>query len=328
MSDSHPDDKPQPPAAKSADRAAQSREAAARLSALLSTPLPAPTPQVPAKSEEALEGAPQESVSEAVPATEAAGGEPLPPAGASEATEAAVVTESATEQPPEASVAEHAVDADGLASAVQPPESVLPHAVDLSKSPPQPPLELAEIASNREPGTSEDAADNRVADRAALLKAIEKELASLPPSPASAPAEDRAEAPTTAANRTETVPSTEEVKQARAPPLPGEAAAPLDPAARLIARVRRLMLISTALTFIAVAAVLSVVGYRVFNAQESVAPPPEQKLVLPKDARIVRAGVANERLVITLDIGGVTEVRTFDVRTLEPTGRLSFEIAP
>ena len=140
--------------------------------------------------------------------------------------------------------------------------------------------------------------------------------------------EDRAEAPATAEDRAEAVPPTGEVTPARAPPQPGEATAPLDPATRLIARVRRLMLISTALTFIAVAAVLSVVGYRVFNAQGSVAPPPEQKLVLPKDARIVRAGVANERLVLTLDIGGVTEVRTFDVRTLQPTGRVSFEIAP
>jgi len=40
--------------------------------------------------------------------------------------------------------------------------------------------------------------------------------------------------------------------------------------------------------------------------------------VLPKGARIVSTGVAGDRLVLTLDIGGVTEIRTFDAKTLKP----------
>jgi hypothetical protein len=38
--------------------------------------------------------------------------------------------------------------------------------------------------------------------------------------------------------------------------------------------------------------------------------------------------VAGDRLVVTLDIGGVTEIRTFDARSLKPTGRLKFANEP
>ena len=44
---------------------------------------------------------------------------------------------------------------------------------------------------------------------------------------------------------------------------------------------------------------------------------------LPKGARIVTTGVAGDRLVVTLDVGGTTEIRTFDARTLKPAGRLN-----
>jgi hypothetical protein len=38
--------------------------------------------------------------------------------------------------------------------------------------------------------------------------------------------------------------------------------------------------------------------------------------------------VAGERLVLTLDIGGVTEIRTFDAKTLKPAGKLKFVSEP
>ena len=53
------------------------------------------------------------------------------------------------------------------------------------------------------------------------------------------------------------------------------------------------------------------------------AAPPE-----PKGARIVSTGTAGERLVVTLDIGGVTEIRTFDAKTLKPAGKLKFVSEP
>ncbi len=49
---------------------------------------------------------------------------------------------------------------------------------------------------------------------------------------------------------------------------------------------------------------------------------------LPKGARIVATGVAGDRLVVTLDIGGTTEIRTFDAHSLKPAGRLKFVTEP
>ena len=50
--------------------------------------------------------------------------------------------------------------------------------------------------------------------------------------------------------------------------------------------------------------------------------------MLPKGARIVSTGVAGDRLVVTLDIGGTIEIRTFDAKTLKPAGKLKFANEP
>ncbi len=97
--------------------------------------------------------------------------------------------------------------------------------------------------------------------------------------------------------------------------------------AALFARVRRMMLIAGLTTALAVAAVLIAIGYRLFRTEGSaVATDPTS--MLPKGARIAATGIAGDRLVVTLDIGGVTEIRTFDARTLKPYGRLKFVNEP
>jgi len=97
--------------------------------------------------------------------------------------------------------------------------------------------------------------------------------------------------------------------------------------AALLARVRRMMLIAALTTALAVAAVLIAVGYRLFRTEGS-AVVTDITLMLPKGARIVSTGVAGDRLVVTLDVGGVTEIRTFDAHTLKPAGRLKFVSEP
>jgi hypothetical protein len=126
-------------------------------------------------------------------------------------------------------------------------------------------------------------------------------------------------------------------------PPPAAANKPLDPdAARALAKIRRLMLVSNLFMLIAIAAVLGVVGFRTFRAAPAPPPPapavapaparPEiptdMTLTLPRGARIRQTAVAGDRLVITLEIGGATEVRTFDLKTLQPAGRLSFGGTP
>ena len=103
--------------------------------------------------------------------------------------------------------------------------------------------------------------------------------------------------------------------------------APLDPAAaRIVAKVRWLMLIAGATTLVAIAAVIGVIGYRVFKAEGSA--PADVTALLPKGARVISAAVADDRIAVTLDVGGAIEIRTFDAKTLKPTGRLRFATEP
>ena len=81
------------------------------------------------------------------------------------------------------------------------------------------------------------------------------------------------------------------------------------------------MAIATATTFIAVAAVLGVVGYRVFNLQGSAAPAPEAAAPLPAGARVLSSAVGEGRVVLTVEVGGALELRSYDLETLKPVGR-------
>ena len=99
--------------------------------------------------------------------------------------------------------------------------------------------------------------------------------------------------------------------------------------AALFTRVRRMMLIAGLTSALAVAVVLIAVGYRLYRGEGSPAAAATDIIAtLPKGARIVSTAVAGERLVLTLDIGGVTEIRTFDARTLKPAGKLKFVSEP
>ena len=103
---------------------------------------------------------------------------------------------------------------------------------------------------------------------------------------------------------------------------------PLDPEAqRLAAKVRLLMLISALTTVLAVGAVLVVIGYRVFKAEGS-AGIVDVTATLPKGARIVSTAAAGDRITVTIQLGDSTEIRTYEAKTLQPTGRLRFATEP
>jgi hypothetical protein len=97
--------------------------------------------------------------------------------------------------------------------------------------------------------------------------------------------------------------------------------------AQIVARVRWLMLLSGIATMLGIAVVVSIVGYRVFRI-EGTPSPVEATARLPKGARVVSIGMAGDRIAVTVDIGGTTEVRIFDAKTLSPTGRLRFAEEP
>ena len=86
------------------------------------------------------------------------------------------------------------------------------------------------------------------------------------------------------------------------------------------------MFISSALTLTAIVVVLGLVGYRLLGSGEY-----RQKdlvVTLPKGTKILQTAVAEDRIVVTLDAGGAIEIRTYDLHTLKPIGRLSFAFAP
>ena len=95
----------------------------------------------------------------------------------------------------------------------------------------------------------------------------------------------------------------------------------------MVAKVRWLMLISGATTLVAVAAVIGVIGYRVFTAEGS-ATAADVTALLPKGARVVAITAAADRIVVTIELAGALEARTFDLKTLKLTGRLRFNTEP
>lgn len=97
--------------------------------------------------------------------------------------------------------------------------------------------------------------------------------------------------------------------------------------AAMMARIRRMMLIAALTTGLGMAAILVVIGYRISRSEGTVAPTDLTEM-LPKGARIVSTSVANDRVIVTVEAGGATEIRTFDARTLRPTGRLKFATQP
>lgn len=101
---------------------------------------------------------------------------------------------------------------------------------------------------------------------------------------------------------------------------------PLDPAAQAVVdRVRRMSMLSGIATVLGISVVIVMIGWRLYRSSES-APPAQADVMamLPKGARVIAAQTAGDRLVVTVDVNGAIEVRTFDTRTLQPAGRLRF----
>ena len=94
----------------------------------------------------------------------------------------------------------------------------------------------------------------------------------------------------------------------------------------LVARARLMMIISALTTLIAIAAVVSVIGYRMFNSGGAIGA--DSSITLPKGARLISTVASGGRVAVLIDIGGVSELWTFDIKTLKQTGRLRFATEP
>jgi hypothetical protein len=103
---------------------------------------------------------------------------------------------------------------------------------------------------------------------------------------------------------------------------------PLDPEQqKIVAKVRWLMLVSGFATVLGIAVVIGVIGYRFYRSGGSAAPS-EVTATLPKGAKITGTTVSEDRIVVTIEVNGAIEIRTFNLKTLQPVGRLRFANEP
>ena len=102
----------------------------------------------------------------------------------------------------------------------------------------------------------------------------------------------------------------------------GDDEKPLDPdAALIVAKVRRLMLIAGLTTVVAAAAVVGVIGYRVFRTEGRVQAVSDVAATLPAGAKVLSSAIGDGRVVLTVEVNGAIEMLSFDLNTLKPLGR-------
>ena len=90
----------------------------------------------------------------------------------------------------------------------------------------------------------------------------------------------------------------------------------------MVTKARRLMVISSLTTFLAIAAVFAVIGYRVFKGEERPPAAPPVSVALPAGAKVLSSAIGEGRLVLTIEVNGAIELVSFDLNTLKPLGRM------
>src|ERR1700751_2590795 len=96
--------------------------------------------------------------------------------------------------------------------------------------------------------------------------------------------------------------------------------------ALMAARVKRMMLIAGLTTALGIGAVFVAIGYKLFRGEGVAAA--GAPILLPKGARIVSTQALSDRIAVTLDLGGTTEIRTYDAKTFKMLGRARFATEP
>ena len=97
-------------------------------------------------------------------------------------------------------------------------------------------------------------------------------------------------------------------------------------AAQVVARARIIMVISALTTALAIAAVVTVIGYRMYSSAAAVVT--DDSIPLAKGARVISTSASAGRLAVLVEVDGAHEVLTFDIKTLKQTGRLRFPREP
>jgi uncharacterized membrane protein (DUF485 family) len=110
-------------------------------------------------------------------------------------------------------------------------------------------------------------------------------------------------------------------------PSPQDSEVALDPQQEaMVRKLRRMAVFSTVLMLGGFLAVFGVIAYRLSNAPApQAASIPAITNALPKGSRVISTAVSDDRIVVTIERDGVTEVRVFDLSTLQLRGTLRLE---
>jgi hypothetical protein len=106
-------------------------------------------------------------------------------------------------------------------------------------------------------------------------------------------------------------------------------APPLDPQQEaMVRKLKRMALFSSLLMIAGFLAVFGVIAYRLSASPAPSSQPaaiPAITNALPKGSRVLSTAVSDGRIAVTIERDGVTEVRVFDLVTLQLRGTLRLE---
>jgi uncharacterized membrane protein (DUF485 family) len=110
-------------------------------------------------------------------------------------------------------------------------------------------------------------------------------------------------------------------------PSPQDTEVALDPQQQaMVKKLRRMAVFSTILMIGGFLAVFAVIAYRLSNMpQPQAAAIPAIANALPKGSKVISTAVSDGRIVVTIEREGVTEMRVFDLSTLQLRGTLRLE---
>jgi hypothetical protein len=97
---------------------------------------------------------------------------------------------------------------------------------------------------------------------------------------------------------------------------------------RVIGRVRKLMLVPLLVMIVGFLTVFGVIAYRLSMSGERGRPVVEKVLNLSRGARVISTSVDNNKLAVTIEVGGSTEVLLYDLETMQPAGRFVIRTTP
>src|SRR5262249_60741140 len=93
-------------------------------------------------------------------------------------------------------------------------------------------------------------------------------------------------------------------------------------AREVLSKAARPLLLRPLPPLIPFAAVIGVIGYRVFRGEERAQALQPVSATLPAGTKVLSSAIGEGRLVLTVEVNGAIELLSFELNTLKPLGRV------